>query len=278
MAYKSILTVWDGRETGKAALDLAVEMVKAEKGHLNALCLGIDRIQPGLYYAGATPAVMSESIDTAREEARSNEAEVTDLLKDTGVNWSVQAMVAQTSGISHLVGQAARFNDLVILPKPYGDEAPEEAAIVLEAAMFEGHAPVLVCPPSTSGIPGKRVVVAWNESPEAMAAIKAALPIISKADSVDVAIIDPGRHDEDRADPGSELSKMLSRHGANVTVSVLARTVPRISEVLQRHAADLDADMIVMGAYGHSRFRESILGGATRDMLEDVAIPVLMAH
>lgn len=222
MAYKSILTVWDGRATSRAALDLAVQLVKSEKGHLNVLCLGIDRIQPGLYYAGATPAVMSESIDAAREEARANEKEVSEILNGADVNWSVQAMVVQTSGVSYVVGQAARFNDLVILPQPYGQDAPEEAAIVLESAMFQGHAPVLVCPPSGTEIPGKRVVIAWNESAEAMSAIKAALPILKSAEAVDVAIIDPGRHDEDRADPGSELSKMLARHGAKVTVSVLA--------------------------------------------------------
>ena len=59
---------------------------------------------------------------------------------------------------------------------------------------------------------------------------------------------------------------------------MLARTLPRVSEVLCRHARDIDADMIVMGGYGHSRFREAILGGATRDMLEIAEIPVLMAH
>jgi len=278
MAYKSILTIWDGRPESRPALDLAMDMVKTADGHLNVMCLGIDRVQPGLYYAGATPAIMSENIETARDEARDLEASAKHILDGSDINWSCQAMVAQISGISHIVGQAARFNDLVILPQPYGNESSEEAAAVLEAAMFEGHAPVLVCPIKAHDAPGRKVVIAWNESSEAMAAIKAALPYISAAESVDIAVIDPGRHDETQADPGAELSKMLSRHGANVTVSVLARTVPRVAEVLQRHASDFDADMIVMGAYGHSRFRESILGGATRDMLEDVTIPVLMAH
>lgn len=278
MAYKSILAIWDGRETSRPALDLAVDMVRAEDGHLNVLCLGVDRVQPGLYYAGATPTVMSESIETARQEARDNESSATEILEGSGINWSVQAMIAQISGISHAVGTAAWFNDLVVLPQPYGGDYGEEASIQLEAALFQGHAPVLVCPHKAQEIPGKRIVVAWNESPEALAAIRAALPFIKKADTVDVAIIDPGRHDENQADPGAQLSRMLARHGANVTVSVLARTMPRISEVLQRHVSDFGADMIVMGAYGHSRLRESILGGATRDMLEDVTVPVLMAH
>jgi nucleotide-binding universal stress UspA family protein len=71
---------------------------------------------------------------------------------------------------------------------------------------------------------------------------------------------------------------MLSRHGVRAEVSVLAKTMPRVCDILTRHARDIDADLLVMGAYGHSRFRESILGGATRNMLEMAQIPVFMAH
>ncbi len=278
MTFKSFLTVWDGRDDGRAAMDLAIRMAVAHAGHLNVLCLGIDRIQPGLYYAGATPSVMSDSIESARAEAKAHEKSAREMLNVAEINWSVQAMVAQISGISHAVGGAARFCDLVVLPTPYGKHSGEEAAVVLESAMFDGHAPVLVCPETISRIPGKRVVVAWNQSAEALAAIRAALPLLQQAEMVDVAIVDPGRHDESESDPGIQLSTMLARHGVNVTISVLARTVARVSEVLQRHASDSDADLLVMGAYGHSRFRESILGGATRDILEDVTLPVMMAH
>jgi nucleotide-binding universal stress UspA family protein len=278
MSYKSILTIWDGRTQSRAALDRAIQIVRENDGHLNVLCLGIDNIQAGLYYAGATPLVINESIETARDQARGLEVEVQQLLENQDINWSCQAMIAQIGGLANVVGQAARFNDLVVLPQPYGGGSGEEASAALEAAMFVGHAPVLVCPVSETAKPGKKIVIAWNESAEAMAAIRAGLTYIQAADSVDIAIVDPGQHDENRADPGSELSRMLDRHGANVSVSVLARTVPRIAEVIERHVTDCGADMIIMGAYGHSRFRESILGGATRDMLEHVTVPVLMAH
>ena len=74
------------------------------------------------------------------------------------------------------------------------------------------------------------------------------------------------------------LCQMLVRHKVHADVAVLARTQSRVSDVLARHAADLNADMLVMGAYGHSRFREAILGGATRNMLEQAEVPVFMAH
>jgi len=124
----------------------------------------------------------------------------------------------------------------------------------------------------------KRVAVAWNESAEAMVSIRRALPILQAADEVNICIVAPERHSSESSDPGAELSRMLSRHGVSVEVSILAQTLPRVSEVIARHVADIDADLLVMGAYGHSRFREAILGGATRNMLEHAKVPVFMAH
>jgi nucleotide-binding universal stress UspA family protein len=125
---------------------------------------------------------------------------------------------------------------------------------------------------------GKRVVIAWNQSAEALIAIRTALPILQAADTVNISIIDPPQHGPDRSDPGGALSQYLSRHGVKTEISVLAKTMPRISDILCRHVQDIGADMVVMGAYGHSRFREAILGGATRNMLENTEVPVLMAH
>jgi len=124
----------------------------------------------------------------------------------------------------------------------------------------------------------KTVLVAWNESIEAMAAIRKALPFLIGAEQVRIVVIDPPQHGPERSDPGGLLSQMLSRHGVNCEIDVLSKTMTRVSDVLNRHAEDTGADMIVMGAYGHSRFREAILGGATRNMLENAKIPVFMAH
>ena len=111
-----------------------------------------------------------------------------------------------------------------------------------------------------------------------MAATRAALPLLKGADLVDITVVDPPPHGPERSDPGGLLCQMLVRHGVRAEVSVLARSLPRVSEVLARHATDQNADLLVMGAYGHSRFREAILGGATRNMLEQAELPVLMAH
>jgi len=106
----------------------------------------------------------------------------------------------------------------------------------------------------------------------------AALKRDQSADNVHVVVIDPPQHGPNRSDPGGALSQYLARHGVKTEIDVLSKTMPRVSDVLCRHVQDLDADMIVMGAYGHSRFREAILGGATRNMLEQAEVPVFLAH
>jgi nucleotide-binding universal stress UspA family protein len=111
-----------------------------------------------------------------------------------------------------------------------------------------------------------------------MSAIRSALPLLKEAEATNIVVVDPPKHSSDRSDPGGELSQMLARHGVKPEISVIAQTMPKTSAVIARHCEDQEADLLVMGAYGHSRFREALLGGATRDMLETCAIPVLMHH
>ena len=278
MAYKSLMMVLTGPQSLEATLAAGIELARREDAHLEVLSLGIDRTQAGYYYAGAAIVLQQEMMDRAEEEARALDAKVQDRLGKEDIRWSSEAAVAQLGALNGLIAVRARFNDLVILPKPFGPGRGQEDEAIVEAALFEGQTPVLVVPESGLGPCGKRIVVAWNQSSEALAAVRLALPLLTKADLVDISVIDPPKHGPERSDPGGPLSQMLARHGVRAEVSVLARTLPKVSEILVRHARDLNADMIVMGAYGNSRFREAILGGATRGMLEQADVPVFMAH
>lgn len=278
MGYKSILTVTVGAEPSADTLASAETIARREGGHLDILCLGVDRVQVGYYFDTASPAMLEKGLAEARAEATAAKQATEAALEGSDVPWTVRAAVVQIGAIPEVVGRTARFSDLVVLGKPYGPGGSDEAAAVLEAALFEGRAPVLVVPGRLAAEPGRRIVLAWNEGAEALAAARAALPLLRRADETDIAIVDPPAHGADEADPGSELSRMLARHGASVEVSLLPRSMHRVADVLMQHARDESADLLVMGAYGHSCFRESILGGATRDMLADAEIPVLMAH
>lgn len=279
MSYKTILTVLTDPKDVARVLEGAVSVATAFGAHLDVLCLGVDRTQTGYYFAGATALMHDETIAQAQAEATEIEAAARLELGRSDISWGIDALVAQSASVAGLVARRARFADLVVLPKPYGEGQYADAPVVVEAAMFQGNAPVVVLAEGRP-VPAapKRVVVAWNESAEAMVAVRRALPLLKAAETVNVCIVAPERHSAESSDPGAELSKMLSRHGVRVEVSILAQTLPRVSEVIARHVADLDADLLVMGAYGHSRFREAILGGATRNMLEHAKVPVFMAH
>lgn len=282
MAYKSILTVVTRAADAALAIGAAARLAQAEDGHLDVLVLGVDRTQVGYSYIGSGAIMMQVSLDRAEAEARETEAAVRAVLvaQAPGLRASVEAAVTQIGALGDIVAQRARFADLVVLPRPYGEGKGTEAEAVIESAMFEGKAPVLVLPEKGLGEADRprRIVVAWNQSAEAMTATRLALPFLKAAEMVDITVIDPPPHGPERSDPGGLLCQMLVRHGVHAEVSVLARSLPRVSDVLARHVWDQNADLLVMGAYGHSRFREAILGGATRNMLEKAEVPVFMAH
>ncbi|WP_372604703.1 universal stress protein [Actibacterium sp.] len=279
MAYKTILTVVSNSDLSRSALDAAITMATRQDAHLEILCLGIDRTQTGYYFAGTNAVLLQETLQKAQDDAAAVEAAVQQRMSGEALRWGSDAAVAQVTGLSQLVAARARFADLVVLPKPYGEDRGIEDEAITEAALFDGQVPVLVAPANANLTAiGQRIALAWNQSSEAMTAIRCALPMLKEADLVDITVIDPPQHGPDRSDPGGLLSQMLGRHGVRAEITVLAKTMPRISDVLLRHVSDMSADMVVMGAYGHSRFREAILGGATRNMLEAATVPVLLAH
>ena len=243
--------------------------------------MGVDTAQVGYAYVGASAGLMQIALEQVEQTARDIEFDVRAMLgrEPSHLDWAAAAAVTQLGALTDLVASRARFADLVILPKPYGAGMGQKAEAVIEAALFEGQAPVLVLPDTGLGkLPIEHVVVAWNQSREAMAATRRALPFLIAAASVNIAVIDPPSHGDERAEPGAALCQLLVRHGVNARVTILPRNQPRTSDVLNQYVQDQHAGLLVMGAYGHSRFREAVMGGATRSMLEQMTVPVLMAH
>ena len=279
MAYRSLFTVLTDTKFVAPVLEQGIALATSQDAHLDVLCMGVDRTQTGYYYAGANAMVLQETITRAQEEAKAVDAAVRARLGNADIRWGTDMGVAQLADLGRHVAAHARFSDLVILPQPYGEKHGAELEPAMESALFEGKVPVLVLPDGKPALTApKNISIAWNESNEAMAAVRAALPFLQAAENVRVVVIDPPTHGPNRSDPGGLLSQYLARQGVKAEIDVLSKTMPRVSDVLLRHADDTNADLIVMGAYGHSRFREAILGGATRYMLEQTDLPVLMAH
>ena len=279
MAYKTILTILTDSADADRLLPQVMAFATACGAHLDVLCMGIDRTQTGYYFAGASALMHEATLAEAQVEAQSIETHARTRLTQCDTSWSVEAMIAQSASVSTIVARRARFSDLVILGKPYGAGIAQDAPALVESAMFQGHAPVIVLDAEKSvPIAPQKVVIAWNDTDEALAAVRMSMPFLTAASAVNICVVAPERHAPGAPDPGAELARMLSRHGVHAEISLIPQTLNRVSEVIARHAADQDADLLVMGAYGHSRFREAILGGATRNMLEHASLPVLMAH
>ena len=288
MGYKSILTVVTSPAQAEAAIVAAASMALGFDAHLEVLALGVDQAQLGYAYIGSGAVLTEFSLERAEADARASADAAEKALAelDPTLRYSVETVVAEMGSLTALVGNAASFADLVVQTHPYGSGQGYQAETVVEAALFEGRAPVLIVPETLLGKTNnfekltnpRRVLLAWNQSTEALAAAKRALPLLRHADLVDVTVVDPPSRGPERSDPGGVLCQYLVRHGIKAQVSVLAKTMHKVSDVLARHALEEGCDMMVMGAYGHSRLREAVLGGATRAVLESSMIPVLMAH
>ncbi|QIE46867.1 universal stress protein [Pseudohalocynthiibacter aestuariivivens] len=279
MAYKTIASVLTDESLMFPALECAIDASRAHDAHLDVLALGVDRSSVGYYYSGASAMMLEQSIGRTEEESRQIEAAARSQLTKSDLRWSCESDVAQLVDLARRVAQRVRFSDLAILPQPYGNERGAELEPVTEACLFDAQVPVMIIPDDAQSVARpKRIAIGWNDSAEAMTAARAALPLLKEAEKVHVVIIDPPAHSASRSDPGGLLSQFLARHGVRVEIDVLSKTLPRVSDVLMRHCADMDADLMVLGAYGHSRFREAVFGGATRDLLEQTTVPLLMAH
>ncbi|MFN4101439.1 MAG: universal stress protein [Pararhodobacter sp.] len=284
MSFKSIVTFLASEAEVAGTLPQAIRFALSQNAHLTACLMGVDMTPAGGFYMGASPILLQETLEHAQADAEVLEEQARRMLEGHPLNWAAESAVAQFGGLPGLVGLRARFSDLVIQSRPYGKDALPSQEAVIEAALFEGQAPVLVLPGQTSpgnALPadfGKRVMIGWNQSNEALSAVRRALPLLKAADMVSVVVVNPPVHSPERSDPGGMLTQMLARHGVRAEVAVLAKTLPRVSDVLLRHMEDIDASVLVMGAYGHSRLREAILGGATRNVLENAKRALFLAH
>lgn len=174
----------------------------------------------------------------------------------------------------------ARYSDLLVIGQDDPDDnVPVQPAMISDYVVLHSPVPVLLVPREGefSEI-GGRVLVAWDGSPGATRAVHGALPLLKQAKQVQVAVFDPkaAMHGEE---PGADIALFLARHG--IEVDVCQQSDAGDSETgsaILSQASDFGADLLVMGGYGHSRFREVILGGATRTVLRSMTIPVLMAH
>lgn len=174
--------------------------------------------------------------------------------------------------IEDAVMRRARCADLVVA-SPYRSDEPAGRRRAREAALFDSGRPVLIAPPETDGTVGARCVVAWDGSAVAARAIASALPFLKQAEAVTLLVIDA----EEPVRDTEEIAAYLDLHGAEAQI-LRVPVEQSIGRTLVGQSAAVSADLLVMGAYGHTWLRQQILGGTTRSVMLDTPIAVLMAH
>ncbi len=281
LEYRTIMTIWDEAEATRPALDAALGITRMAEGHLDVFAFGIDRLEPGYYFASVSPDMVADSLERARSEATAREASAREVLEREDVPWAIRPVVAPLGALKESAGRLMRFSDLVVLPRPGERDDAELLQLIADGALFVGRARMLLWPETVEWNPdrfGRNVVIAWNESDEALRAVRSALPVLRGAETVQILMIDPPVRGADEAEPGEDLSLYLSRHGVKTEIVLEPKTLPDVADQIFRHAEEVMADMVVMGAFSHSRLREFLLGGVTTGVMKRAPLPVFMAH
>lgn len=273
MSCKTIMVHMDTSASANARLALALRLARGFGAHLEGLFARFEPNPREFHVMGGTAAYY-DTHRTLRMEQRGAierlfRAEVSRAQID-GV-W----VVSEGDPVAAIM-QRSRTADLVILGQANPDD-PESyiADRFPESALLGAAGPVLLVPYTGRFESfGKRVLIAWNASREAARAVHDALPFILRA--VHVTILTP----EQSHASCEDLAAMLARHGAtSIDITMLApHAAESTGDALLNHAADGAYDLLVMGAYGHTRFQELVLGGATRTILSTMTLPVLMSH
>lgn len=280
MSYKSILVHINGSKHTPQRVEVAARLALQHDAHL--IGTAVTALPPEFYMPGAFGAnntALSAYLEFTRERARTALAAFEASARNIGVNSVEQRLIDDEAGYGLTL--QARYSDLVVMSQTDPEESNiDTRADTPEYVMMNSSRPVLVIP-YAGQFPtlGQRVMIAWNGSAEATRAVTAAIPILRLAKNVQVVVYNPkvGR-DAHGERPGADISLYLARHG--VQVELTEQNIPDIDvgNALLSNATDFSADLIVMGGYGHSRFRQILLGGVTHTLFKSMVIPTLMAH
>lgn len=273
MSFSDILVFLDRSVHSPARLTLAADLAAAHRAGLIGLRVEVHPHVP----AALRAEIPQSAIDAQAAAIAGDSARIEAAFRDEARRRALPAewWLRAGGGVAE-VCRAARFANLTVVGIPEdGDEELSGDALVHELVLTSGR-PVLVVPdPPPDGL-GRRVVVAWNGTREASRAVEDALPVLRMAEAVTVLSVLP------RAADGGDGAGELCRHLVRNHVRAVARTVhssdSEAGGVLLAECAGAGADLLVMGAYGRSRLREVVLGGATRHVLRQARLPVLMAH
>lgn len=277
MSFRTLMTV-TGPRGGSGDLESVAALAAEVDAHLAILVVGITTPPPVGEVGIIVPEIWAQERERELTELQDRMHALTDWIAENTPSGDVAGEYADRGWVDDVIGRRARYADLVVA----GLELRADKVLwekVAEGVLFASGCPLMVLPDNgRATLKASRIVIAWDHRPEVARATRAALPLLKTAADVRLVLVDPFA-DEFRhgAEPGADVATWLARHGAKVTVERLpsgAGVAPTIS----RFATDFDADLLVMGAYGHSRLRERIFGGVTRALLKAPPVPLFLSR
>lgn len=277
MSFKTVLTI-TGPGMGDGDLQIAARLCEEVDAHLAVLVVVLAAPPPVGEYAAIVSEDWLKERQADEKLLRQRTEAVSAFLAGRALSADIASEYPEAGWADETIGRRARYADITVAgPEMLAGETLKGKAI--EGALFSSGKPFLLLPEgSRPTLKPKCVVVAWDARIESSRAVRESLDILIGADEVHIVVVDPIRNEVHGAEPGADVAAYLARHGAKVTVDRLPNADHSIADVLRQHAVDIDADLMVMGAYGHSRLRERILGGVTRSILERPTLPVLLAR
>jgi nucleotide-binding universal stress UspA family protein len=274
-----LLVHLDGSRDDGARLGAASAIARTFESHLTAIYTNlIPHITMMTEFDAA--AAIAEFVAAARQSGDRAAAALAGEIAGLGLRSDFRRVDGTGGEIAAIVTEEARWNDLFVALRPLSATREERWNELVEKVLFDSGRALLLVPDDY--VPGgtfTRPLVAWKPAREAARAISAAMPFLKRAERVNVALADPFTgHRGEWIEPGADIARHLGHAGIEPHIVNLTSGEHDTGELLLRSARDQDCDLIVLGAYGHSRFREWALGGVTRFMLTYAPVPLLIAH
>lgn len=283
MGFKTILVPLDGGDLSEAMLETALTAAQRFKAHIEVLYV---RTNPEDMVRQATARLSDNMRQAVLEAAARSADERPNALRKTFESFFHKHKVAitekpsaaatasaqwreETGNSAAVLVRRGRLSDLILLAHP-GDSVP--AAEMLETALLETGRPVVIVPATAQKCIASRITIGWNASAEAARAVAQAMPCLTTADRVTVLA------SQKRSASAQELADYLKWHGVKPAVNIFETGSRSVGETLLEESRGLDADLLVIGGYTHTRARQLLFGGVTRHLFEAADIPVMMAH
>lgn len=274
MSLKSILVHIDDTQGAPARIEAAAALATAHDAVLTGLC-----VRPSVDVSYVAQTFAGRSLTDTLRKATDEIAERAKALFDrhAAAHPSRRWCEATGSVAEETIAQA-RYSDLIVVG-PSDNDQPGSRRLSGQSVLGSGL-PVLMVPerPAAPTL-GRQVLIAWNASPESVRAIRAALPILKAAETVEVMIVVAGAPDPSDVSPGAPLLDYLAIQGISATVKLMTLDdVHGVAGAILARAGGIGADLVVMGAFGRSRLREAMIGSTTGKLLTNPGVPLFICH